>query len=168
MKINNKIKTGLIISFLSHSLILLAFPVKAYNRGAWMEKKGEYFYLWWWVFGWELTIEIITERTYDPECGHYFISSHAEEYDTLSYYWSWTEYSENIDIYRCPICHRPIIITYEVHGRFSYIWDSSNYYDITLKIEYDASDNIEATFGPCYNHLVGKWQFFEDSGLISY
>jgi len=141
------------------------FRTNPYNRGAWIKKDGEY---WWIIFwpGWELTLEIKAQRSYDSDCGHYFFSSNEEEYTAASYYWVWTEYSEDSDYYNCPICHHRYIITYEVHGRFSYYADSSNYYDITLAIEYEADpDSIDATFGPFINHLKGIWLFHEDSGI---
>lgn len=168
MKRNKQIKIGLLICLLSISIIGLAVPSKALNRCAWMKKGGEYYWIFGFIPGWELKLSIFAHRAYDSSCGHYYFSSHSEEYSAgtgpLNAF-LWTEYSVDIDYFYCPICHKLIIITFEVHGRFEYYADSSNYYDITLTLEYDAGDNIDATFGPCYNHLVGVWVFSETSGI---
>ena len=141
-------------------------PTMAYNRGAWMEKAGEYQVVGLWVPGWVLELVILTQRTYEDECGHYYFSSHNEDYTQSTFFFPWTEYSEDVDIFRCPMCHEIYKITYEVHGRFAYYSDSSNYYDITLTLKYYAdSDYIDPIFGPCSDHLVGDWRFFEDSGI---
>jgi hypothetical protein len=166
MKSNKKFKTGLLICFISLSLIGFAVPTKATNRVAYIKKYGEYLLGIWWP-GWYLELDIIAHRSFDYSCDHYyFTNSHTEEYTDSSAWWIWTEYSEDADYSYCYICHRITEIAYEVHGRFAYFTDSSNYYDITLAIEfYASSDTIYATFGPFYNELEGTWTFYESSGI---
>jgi hypothetical protein len=167
MKINNKYKIGLVICILSISFLGFAIPTKAYNRCAYIEKEAEYLIFPWWFPGWALELNILTTRTWDSTCGHYYFSAHSEGYTAGlgTGYFRWVEYSEDIDYFYCPTCHHLIMISYEVHGRFYYYSDSSNYYDITLSIEYWADDSYDATFGPFINHLVGTWRFSEESGI---
>ncbi|MHA1107278.1 MAG: hypothetical protein ACTSPN_16415 [Promethearchaeota archaeon] len=86
MKTNNKVKSGLIICFLSLSIIGFAVPTVAYNRGAWMQKDGEYQFLSLWIPGWVLELVIYAQRTYDDDCGHYYFSSHSEGYTESSFF----------------------------------------------------------------------------------
>jgi hypothetical protein len=167
MKTNNKIKAGLVICFLSISIIGFAVPTLAVeNNSAWMEKSGDYFFIAWWLPGWALTIYTDVTRAYETNCGHYYFSWDMEGYSTSSLSWSWTLYSASVVYSICPMCHQIYKITYTVHGRFTYYSDSSNYYDITLKLVYDAStNNIVCTFGPCIDHLAGQWQYHEDYGI---
>ena len=167
MKINSKYKIGLLICILSISFLGFAIPTKAYNRVAYIEKEAEYLWFFWWLPGWALELHISTTRTWDSSSGHYYFSSHSEGYTPGlgTGLFRWVEYSENVDYIVCPVCHLLIAISYEVHGRFYHKDDSSNYYDITLSIVYDADDSYDPTFGPFIDHLVGDWDFTEDSGI---
>lgn len=167
MKTKKKFIKVLVICILSLSLLGIVAPAKAYNRAAWISKEAEYQWLIYWFPGFDLQLNVLTNRQWDSSCVHYYFSSHAEEYSAGlgTGFFYWTEYSEDVDYLDCPVCHRLIIITYEVHGRFTFNTDENNYYDITLAIEYDAGDNIDPTFGPFSKHLEGSWRFYEESGI---
>ncbi len=170
MKSNNKYKVGLLICILSISFLGFMIPAKAaFNRTAYIRKSGEYQWIIWWFPGWVLELDILTTRTWDPIWEHYYFSAHGEVYTTGSGtgVFVWTEYSEDIDYFYAPVSHRLVGIYYEVHGRFSFYTDPSNYYDITLSISYWSDDHYTPTFGPFINHLVGNWRFYEESGLLT-
>ena len=170
MKINKKIKSVLLISLISLSIIGFLVPVKAYNRIAWINKSTEYQWIIWWFPGFSLELRIVAQRSYDPACGNYYFSSYVVEY-TAGFgnpAFRWTEYFEDDENFSEPPHHHITHIRYKVHGRFYYFTDSSNYYDIWLQIDYTAEEYFDAVFGPFSNHLAGQWRFYEDSDILKY